>query len=30
MGRIESLGLTPLDACCACGGGTYTCDNDNH
>ena len=30
FGRIESSGLTPLDACCICGGGTYTCGNDNH
>ena len=30
MGRIESSGLTALDACCACGGGDYTCDNENN
>ena len=29
IGRIESFGLTALDACCACGGGTYTCNNNN-
>ena len=30
IGRIESSGLTALDACCACGGGYYTCDNENN
>ena len=29
IGRIESSGLTALDACCACGGGTYACSNNN-
>ena len=28
IGRIESFGLAALDACCACRGGDYTCDNN--
>ena len=28
IGIIESSGLSALDACCACGGGTYFCSSD--